>query len=105
MNNQNPHRSEPLPDERPFEGVIRRALRHQEDERIVAAQHRSAIPEYRITTRARDDLALAEMRKHRRPSHTGSPYPALRVYQKIAEVDWQKPEHKRPIVMGESKHC
>ena len=52
MNNHDHHNhNEPLYDGHPFEGLIERALlhQHQQDESIDTAQHRSAIPEYRIT--------------------------------------------------------
>jgi hypothetical protein len=49
MNNRNHHNNEPPYDEHPFEGLIERALLHLEDESIDTAQHRPAIPEYRIT--------------------------------------------------------
>jgi len=43
--------NEPLYDGHPFEGLIERALLHQhhQDKSIDTAQHRSTIPEYRIT--------------------------------------------------------
>jgi hypothetical protein len=50
MNNRNPHNhNEERPDETPFGYILKRALLHQQDESIDTAQHRSAIPEYRIT--------------------------------------------------------
>ncbi|KAF5415183.1 MAG: hypothetical protein C5S49_06130 [Candidatus Methanogaster sp.] len=51
MNNHNHHsHNEPLYDKHPFEGIIERALQHQQDESIEAAQYRSSItPGYRIT--------------------------------------------------------
>ena len=51
MNNHNHNHTEPLYDEHPFEGLIERALLHQQrDESIDTAQHRSStIPRYRIT--------------------------------------------------------
>ena len=52
MNNHSHHdHNEPLYDGHPFEGLIERALlhQHQQDESTYTAQHRSAIPEYRIT--------------------------------------------------------
>ena len=47
MNNHD--HNEPLYDGHPFEGLIERALLHREDESTDTTQHRSAIPEYRIT--------------------------------------------------------
>jgi hypothetical protein len=50
MNNHNPHNhNEQQLDERPFAHILKRALLHREDRDIGTAQHRSAIPEYRIT--------------------------------------------------------
>jgi len=53
MNNHDHHNhNEPLYDERPFEGLIERALlhQHQQDESIDTAQHRSpTISDYQIT--------------------------------------------------------
>ena len=40
---KNRNRNEPRSDERVFEGVIERALQHQQNESIDTAQHRSAI--------------------------------------------------------------
>ena len=50
MNNHNHNHNESLHGEYLFEGVIERALQHQQDENIDNAQHRSStIPAYRIT--------------------------------------------------------
>ncbi len=50
MNNHIPHNhNKQRQDERPFAHILKRALLHQEDKNIDTAQHRSAIPEYRIT--------------------------------------------------------
>ncbi|MEA1945612.1 MAG: hypothetical protein U9N07_09865 [Euryarchaeota archaeon] len=54
MTNHNPHNhNEQRQDDCPFGYILKRALLHREDEKIDTAQHRSASPEYRITTRAR----------------------------------------------------
>ena len=49
MNNHDQHSHNEPPYKHPFEGLIERALLHQEDESIDTAQHRPAIPEYQIT--------------------------------------------------------
>ena len=50
MNYHNPHNhNEQRPDECPFGYIVSRGLPHRENERNNATQHRSAIPEYRIT--------------------------------------------------------
>ena len=64
MNNYNhtPHNNEQQQDENPFRYILKRALLHQQEESIDTAQHRFAIPEYRITTQARINMARAVMR-------------------------------------------
>jgi len=49
-NNHNNHNNgEPLLGESLFDGVIQRALLHQQNVSADTVQHRSAIPEYRVT--------------------------------------------------------
>ena len=62
MNNNTPHNNEPHQDENPFRYILERALLHQQGESIDTAQHLFAIPEYRITTQARINMAQAGMR-------------------------------------------
>ncbi len=50
MNNRNNHNhNEQRQDENRFGHILKRALLHLPDESIDTAQHRSAIPEYRVT--------------------------------------------------------
>jgi len=64
MNNYNhtPHNNEQQQDENPFRYILERALLHHQEESIDTAQHRFAIPEYRITTRAQINMGRAVMR-------------------------------------------
>jgi len=62
MNNYTPHSNEQHQDENPFRYILERALLHQQDESIDTAQHLFAIPEYRITTQARINMAQAGIR-------------------------------------------
>jgi len=57
MNNYTPHNNEQHQDENPFRYILERALLHQQDESIDTAQQLFAIPEYRITTQARINMA------------------------------------------------
>lgn len=57
-----PHNNELQQDENPFRYILERALLHQQEDSIDTAQHRFAIPEYRITTQARINMARAVMR-------------------------------------------
>ena len=60
--NHTPHNNEQQQDENTFRYILERAMLHQQDESIETAQHLFAIPEYRITTRARINMARVGIR-------------------------------------------